>query len=463
MRSAGAIGTIASVAIVAVLGGCTADDEPSSGGSAVPDIMVEEAKQYIDDNGLFRMPEGKTIGSVETTALFASTIPPNLLPKFMDLDAAARSAFPTSTDIVGLWSYSVLAQQKPNPAESHQLAELWKSQDRVKPSPEAGEEVAYLATYAQAYANFRRLGIEVDAQGDVLKRMNAVDTDVIASAPYLAWKMSKASRDLGLPATPELTSSATSFEIDSDLSSLRDISDTFAVLAARGKEGVNSETLSELRQSAATMLARLDEEEEAERVGLVALLAVTGEEAEARKYVHGQYQSRIDTASGLIRAASQTEGTVEATYLFARLLDERFSSIASQSTRDSLNAAANTKTAPLTLRLMASAALKRSGDGRWKAHASVATQAVDSLPRSITQKDLANYLSVANPASEVMNHFPASSLVPFEPPAGDEAAEREAIAALNHGYLFANEGAVRSMFPGVRQSLKEWGSSQLRV
>jgi len=175
-----------------------------------------------------------------------------------------------------------------------------------------------------------------------------------------------------------------------------------------------------------------------------------------------QESRQFQTSSGLFvapEAGNNSTGTVEATYLFARLLDARFSEVASDATKDALFQAAGSADAPTWGRLMAAAALRRAGDARWEGFEDLATSTFDSLPTTISRADLGTYIVTMDPILMLSAVSPKAKLAVFDAQVGNDADEKDALAVLNRSYLFANQGEIDGSFVQIQNHLALWVQS----
>jgi hypothetical protein len=163
----------------------------------------------------------------------------------------------------------------------------------------------------------------------------------------------------------------------------------------------------------------------------------------------------VSTRTGLVAAQTSDAGSVDATYLVARLLDLRFPEVALDLTRDQLFAILSDGEQSSLTRLKAGAALKIAGDSRWESIDTVVDDVSRDIPERISQDQAAAYIENAEVLTVLSPDRRQSELVAFEP-GDDESAQRIVAAALQRSYLFANAQEVTAMAPEFQQQMKGW-------
>ncbi len=148
------------------------------------------------------------------------------------------------------------------------------------------------------------------------------------------------------------------------------------------------------------------------------------------------------------------QGSISATYLFARLLDQRFKEAANSATGDTLYSSLESQSTPVVDRLKAGAALRKLGDERWSEAKKLAIEVAGKQAGPISSQELAGYLEIMEPAAVIDNELPLQALVEFTPGA-NEQLQRSAWAALYLSYLFSNQQEVTRMFGSMVRDLKE--------
>jgi hypothetical protein len=197
-----------------------------------------------------------------------------------------------------------------------------------------------------------------------------------------------------------------------------------------------------------------DQLEDLTVVAALTLARETGDDAVVQR-VGDTVKPRVSSRTGLVAAQTADAGTVDATYLVARLLDHRFSEIAADLTRDRLFAILSDGDESPLSRLKAAAALKIAGDSRWEDIETVADDVSRSFPARIAQDQAAAYIENAEVLTVLSPQRTPSELVVFEP-GDDESAQRIVAAALQRSYLFANPEDVAAMAPEFQQQMKGW-------
>lgn len=138
--------------------------------------------------------------------------------------------------------------------------------------------------------------------------------------------------------------------------STADVLDVAAIVAAQRSPSVPDEYLDQIR----AVMALGDRVEDVSRAHLITVLKDAGHQRDADRYL-SELRDRVDPSTGLLQPADVDRGTVEATYLFSRLLDHRFAEVVDDTTVEKLQATAADDGAPVVDRLQAVAALQRAG------------------------------------------------------------------------------------------------------
>jgi len=440
----------AALLATAAMTGCSAN-HTSSKYSGVPDAGVADARAFLMPDGLFRLPEAPTSqGSAFATAQLAA-----FLPRRFDWTRAARSAEPSKGDLAGLWAYVTILGRSGTRPDRAALTRLWTAVT-LPPRADAGAEVGVVATYAAAYASLRALGIGVPPAASVVERLDRLTRADLTRTPYLAWRLQQARERLGLADAEGSRDLRDQFRdvalgVPHDDRTWLDTEAVVALDAARGNRGRRAEVI-----EAALRIAVSQSVDAAVRGSALTTAKALG--GTIPRAVGDTLTGQADPRSGLLLERVPTHGQLNATYLFAKLLDSRFAEVAGDRTKNALYAVAADVGAPVAARLTAAVALRKSGDVRWRELIPVARSTATQQPREVGREQLADYLAVITPAVDIDAGVTKASFRRFAVPEGDELAQRDALAAINSDYLFADPSVVARSFSDMVAHLPRWAS-----
>jgi len=456
----------ASFAVVSVIGsmmlvmtGCTAQSNPSS----VSDQLKNDSAQFQLADGLFEMPEATASGlpsEYAATTAYVEALGCDL-QGVVDWHETSVTDISIPSDLVGAESYLLLrhcaGSTTLDPSLRATITEILSSSHAES---EPGAEVGALWTWAHARSLFAGLQETVAPDpGPAVKRLQRVTSTDLSGHPYLVWRVAEIYKLLGLSAPPwldGLAKQSASVEIPTPTSTIG-LLDGLAILKFR-QLGGRIDAPSAYIESVTKIVLNAPVVDDLSRASLLQVLAESGSPS-ASQTVREQLKDRLDSSTGLLKTSQRAVGTVEATFLFARLLDTRFGEVASVKTRDRLYVAASDSGAPMSERLRAGVALKYASDPRWKSMLPLAQKEAKAMPAVVREADLDVYLSVMEPAIALDSTVERGSLEAFDP-GEDEIRQKHAWAAINLAYLFSNEDAVCSMFPNLQATLKRWAESK---
>lgn len=446
------------IAIAALLLTSCSDSTPTDT-SGVSDATVKDSLSFRTASGLFRMPEANA-----ATATFASTA------QYIDVlgpsgggvvdwkKIASATAPTTASDLVDIESY--LRIQKVAGITSMGSVELSAlARGIVVPPPQmdAGSEIGALWAWTSAWSGLRSMGSTIPSDTNVVARIRAIAPASITDSPYLRRRLTAIYATMGIQPPSALITSLPDLEQATlpSPTSLKNLLDAEAILEGAPGASAKSKVPAEFIQQLTKLLensSALDPTSEAAALRLMQLANAT---SQLPPFLD-KLRSRVSVDSGMIRDARPDQGSVEATFLFSRLTDLRFPEISNQATRDSLYREVSNASNPVEVRLMSAAALKRTGDERWKGFAPLATQTAAAQPKEVSREQLSSYLGVTTPATDLQPDLPKAALRPFSASPGDEGAEKDAVGAINNAYLFSNADAVNQMFPSIQAQLTAW-------
>ncbi len=191
------------------------------------------------------------------------------------------------------------------------------------------------------------------------------------------------------------------------------------------------------------------------RVSMLRTLNLLGDEAFTRTYLSDQVlATRIESSTGLVRPIIDFPGTVEATYLVSRLLDQHFPHVANSTTRDALFAHISSPETDRLTKLKALVALRRSGDPRWNDHLEIPQDAIRTFRSVVTVEEMPSYLVTMEAAVQVVDKVAFSRLEKFEAPTGDDRLASQALTALAGSSYFSNGSEVSEWFPDHQKKLQ---------
>ena len=449
---------VTAIAIAALLLTSCSESSPADP-SGVSDASVKDSVSFRTASGLFRMPEARSaVATFATTAQYIDVLGPSG-GRVVDWKKIASAPAPSAgSDLVDVESY--LRIQKVSGTKSLGSAELSAlTRGAVVPPPQndAGSEIGALWAWTSAWSTLRSMGSTIALDPHVVARVGSIAPASITGSPYLQRRLTAIYASLGLKTPPALVASLAGPR-QTPLpypDSLRNLLDAEAILEESPGPSVKTKAPAEFVQQITKLLENSSALDPTSEAAALRLLQLAGATSQLPPFLD-KLRARSSADSGLIHDARPEQGSVEATYLFSRLVDLRFPEISNQGTRDSLNREASNAANPVAVRLMSAAALKRSGDERWKVFAPLATKSAAEQPKMVSREQLSSYLSVIMPATDLQPDLPKAALRPFEPRPGDEGAEKDAVGAINNSYLFSNTEAVEQMFPTVQSHLTAW-------
>lgn len=442
------------VACSAFIAGCSTSSSAQE--SAADPGLVREVLGFRAADGLFGTPGDapeKTL--LIDTAAFVGPLADRA--DAIDWQRAAANPLPpqaSNPDVDAYLSISLAAGVKLT-ADQLRNAARFVTEPTVESDP--GNEVGALWTWSHAV---RGLGAQAPAgaRGRILVRLTKVDAANLANSPYLALRLEESYRHIGAVPPPALqrVRAAICTRRVPEPTDLKQILDSIAIAACTAGPAHTSARTTEytgrMANAADDFLAR---GEDFAAASALQVLKTAGAGSAIKKSTITRLQQRT-RATGLLTASPSLNGSVRATYQFARLLDNDFARVSTTDTRTRLYAVANDSAAPSVTRLEAAVALRRSGDKRWKQFVPLAAHAWTG-GTTIGSGQLAAYLAVMDPAGQLTDAAPKATLVDFQP--ADENQQRLATAAIALPYLFSNPDAVGRMFAQTQQQLRRWASA----
>lgn len=438
-----------------LIAGCSTTS--STQDSAADPELVREALGFRAADGLFGAPAdapAKTL--LIDTAAFVAPLADRR--DVIDWQRAAENPLPpraSNPDVDAYLSINRVAGVK---LTANQLRTAARSVAEPTVESDPGSEVGALWTWSHAV---RGLGAQApaEARGRILARLTKVDAAVLADSPYLALRLEESYRHIGAapPSALQRVRAAVCTRTAPAPTDLKQILDSIPIAACTGGPAHTSareaEYTGRMAKAADDFLAR---GEDFAAASALQVLTTAGAGSAIKKSTITRLQERT-RATGLLTASPSANGSVRATYQFARLLDNDFAKVSTADTRTRLYAVANDSTAPVVVRLEAAVALRRSGDKRWKQFVPLASHAWTG-GTTIGANQLAAYLAVMDPAVQLTDTAPKATLVDFRP--ADENQQRVATAAIALSYLFKNPEAVGRMFAQTQTKLRGWASVQ---
>lgn len=152
------------------------------------------------------------------------------------------------------------------------------------------------------------------------------------------------------------------------------------------------------------------------------------------------------------------ETRIDATFLASEMAQNSIYTLATEETRDSLFSYARNEKNPLGLRLKSYVALRNFEDKRWRDGLGLAKAINKSMPPSVSESNVAEYLAVAEPLILLDDEFkPRTKLLPFKL-SNAEQSERLAASTIILDYLFTNGSEIRENFRDLESKMCGWAS-----
>lgn len=439
----------------ALLAGCSS--QSSAQEPAKDPTLVREASGYLATDGLFRAPDAGTATRplLIDTAAFVPALGGSNDP--IDWRRAATNPLPTRAGLGEAQAYLSVAKAAGVRLTAAQLAAASRAVTEPGIEQDAGSEIGALWTWSHAV---QLLGTQAvaGAKAKIIARLGAIDAATLADSPYLLLRLDQAYRQIGSapPAAVQTARAATCSRPLPEPTDLKQILDSIPIAACtRGPGAAAARTSASTARLATIADESLTRGEDFSAAAALQVLAASGSLKAIRPSTTTALRQRTK-ATGLLSALPAANGTVHATYSFARLLDTDFARVATKDTRNRLAELAQDASAPLVTRLEAAVALRRSGDKRWKESAALAEHAWTGGSR-IGATELAPYLAVMDPASQLTDSLPKAQLTDFDP-GDDQTLQRASTAAIALSYLFSNDTQVHRMFASTQARLVTWAS-----
>lgn len=446
------------VAVAVVACSPAAGDGNPAAATGVSDAMLADAARFQLPGGLFVMPEAAAAGvsSFQATAPYAAVA--SGLDGVVDWSRAAANPLPGSADLAEADAYlQVVGAAGTRSLDADVLDRLSAAITAPPVQADAGAEIGALWLWTDAVSRLDALGGTAGTDPGVAARLAAVPSAQVAGHPYLVERLGEVYAHLQLAPPSTLQAEAVGLpatDTAAAVTSSSGVLDLLAVVRARLAAGRPAGLTADDVRGLVDTTGAASSDDDLLRASVIEIAAAAGASDQVAALT-GPLRDRLDAASGLLAPSTASQGSVDATYLFARLVDLRFAEIASTATRDALATAAADGQQPVGARLEAVAALKQAGDGRWEQFRALATQVAATQPRQVDEAALAGYLQVMEPAVQVDPGVGTAALTAFDP-GSDEATQRQAWAALRLSYLFSNSGDVASMFAGLQRQMKGW-------
>lgn len=445
---------------VAVLGltACTASPSGSPPDPTSLDGVVQDLAELRGPNGLIRMPEANDgpVSDLYPTALFLESAG-EYVTDGLDTPGVLEQGLkdPQRVDALTLWS-AVEIQASVGGAPTAELRQAVSAAAMPAPQEGADAEIGALWLWSDLIRSAEALGLgPVPGAEQARTRLSAVVLDDISTSPYLLWRLFDAHTALDVSPSPRLVERLAGLEVvelPREYESILDVQGVLEAASARGTDaalpGGMTDHLSGLVQGGSlredvlinSALRSLD------------LLGATSERSTLREDV---LAARIDDSNGLIAPAGASNGSVQGTYLAARLADGSFSEIATADTVSALERILEADEADPVPRLQALVALKRAQQSDWQKYDAVATEAVESAPTSVDAAGLRAYLVLVEPLMQLEPDVPLATLVEFPVDTANVDSAAAGLAAISNAAYFANADEVRTMFPELQALIPE--------
>jgi hypothetical protein len=445
--------------LLILCGACSAFSRDRQDSTGVSDILLHDSAQFQLASGLFRLPEltGVSRGSVLATAPYVEALGRERLA-LIPWQQLENLPVPADLDLPSARAYlAVRRAAGPTRLAGRDLQTVTAAVEIPPVEDDLGAEVGSLAVWSRARADLNALGGRLRVDRKLTDRLARLDAGALTGHPYLLYEAQQAYRLSGQP-LPEGLGPAVAGLADLPLAAPTDVQavlDAVAVVRTRAARGLSSALPTGYQQKATALLAG-DQLEDLSRASLLEVLAATKSAAVADEVE--RLGSRVDPGTGLLTPTSSGAGSVDATYLFARLLDSRFAEIANDRTQALLEQVAGDSGQPLVLRLQATLALKNAGADLWHGLAPPLLDQVRATSGTVDRAQLPDYLSTMEPAVQLDPDIAKRRLRGFDP--GDEVDQQKlAASAVSGSYLFANEEQVGAMFAPLQKSMTKWLTS----
>ena len=442
--------------LLILCGACSAGSDDQDDTTGVSDELLRDSAQFQLASGLFRLPELATAsrGTVLATAPYAEALGRGRLP-VLGWQQLQTLPVPAEADLPAAQAYLAVERAAGQARlDEDDLRRLSASVKLPAAETDIGAEVGSLAAYARARDDLNALGGTVPVDRRLSGRLAALDATELDPHPYLLYQVQEAYRLTGQP-VPAALVRATDRLVDVPLAkpnNLQHVLDAVAVLRTRHVRGLGLDLPKGYPKQVSAALAD-DQLEDLSRASLLQVLVLAQPQAVAAEVE--RLRTRVDPVTGLLVPAGSVAGTVDSTYLFARLLDSRFAEVANDQTRSKLVEVASARDEPLVRRLEATLALKNAGSDRWQGLATPLLAQVKAESGTVTKRQLPDYLSEMGPAVQLDPDITKKRLRSFDP--GYEVeGQKLAAAAVSESFLFANEEQVGAMFAPLQKSMKGW-------
>ena len=411
--------------------------------------LAADSTKYQSESGLFVSPEasGPKRPDIVASSQVEQLIGPLIIP------SSHASLEPVDTDLASFQARLRLKLAR----DQHWAAgakdrELFRGLEVPDAQPDTGAEVGVLWHWADSFRLVRDPGSEPVVPDDIRHRIEQIAGRDLTPSPYLVLRMMEAREALGLPPDPRLTAlkehqAAQPLPRPDADNALWDALALLTFGATPHESSIPEWTEALTRSTSGRAAGNLVEV--AASVKISQLLGLSQPEKTGKELI----RSAIDPQTGLISADS-TSPSVDATYIFARLLDQQFSNVASQNTLTKLkDTAENPATDPIT-RARAVYSLKKARK-QIDALLSRVTDESKELPREVRQDDVGSYIDWAEALQALGVEFTPGRLVPFSAE-GSSEIELLAVSALQFNYLFSNPDAIPSLFTDLVTAMRAW-------
>lgn len=456
-RRSGGLNVRCSAALVGVaamaLTACTAFP---SGPGPDPTSLAGVTEDLVDlrgPNGLIRMPEANDgpVSDLYPTAVFLESTGDTLTA---DLDVSSvlkdRLSEPQSVDALTLWSAVEIqaAVGGPPPVELRQAVSAASI-----PGPQQGveAEIGAVWLWSDLVRSAQTLNIEsVPGSDDARARLSTIVVQDITSSPYLLWRLYDAHAALGESPSQDLAGRLDELAVAEFPRGYEDVLDVQGVLEAASARDIDVDLPAGLTDHFTQLLASGDLREDVLISSALRTLELLGAGDASDDFAEEVLASRIDHSTGLMTREGAENGSVQGTYLAARLADTAFPEVANTATVSALTGVVESDETDTVTRLQALVALERSQQSDSHEPDSIVTAAVASLPTSVDAASFQSYILLVEPLIQLAPDMPLATLTEFPVDTANVDSAAAGLAAISNAAYFANTDAVRMMFPELQ-------------
>lgn len=444
------------VLTVLSLSACTA-----SGSADNPPELDQVAQELIElrgPNGLIRMPEagqGST-SDLYPTALYLESIGDTLAADIDSVELLNPAlGDPQQVDALTLWS-AVEIQSAIGGMPTAELRNAIHSAVLPGKQETVDAEIGVIWLWADLIRSASEIEASVVPGGEeARKRLASIPIETIREMPYLLWRIYDAYDALDMQPSADLIDLLKAGHIESAPKSYEEILDVQGILEARASLETEPDLPPGLTEH---LISLLDSETLREDVlvnSVMRSLELLGATSQRDSHAEKILEDRQDASTGILTQASAKDGSVQGTYLAARLVDTSFPMVANADTVAALSRVLDSTETDTLTQLKALVALKRSNQYEWQDHISIINSVVEDLPDVVGPENLQSYLLIIEPIIQLAPdiEFPILTEFPIDMQNADSMAS--GLSALSNAPFFANSNEVRSMFPELQAKMPE--------